>query len=715
MTVGDIDALGKADELRPAGTPRGNEFAAEEARLLDELLASADLGSPDAPEVRPVHQLTDGEALDGQWQATLRSSPEQSLDETTTTAPPVTYGAPSPDPGLAETAMGAANIEGDHLASLQQNEVGRVSEHPPEFDSEMVAADAPELAVEEAIQPDVPSIAVDLGWLDRLEGKSSHLRASATTLIDLEQTTPEADPEPHSADALQRPRDEIAELSPHLYSEMAETATDFESTDMTDWDDYVEARDFDAPPEEGIAEPTELAAEEAAELVADAPVELAAEDAAGPAEEAAAASAEPAESVEESAEPVELGAEDAAGPVEEAAAEEAAELVADAPVELAAEDAAEPVELAAEDAEPIELAAEEAAAPVEEVAAEEAVESAEEAAELVADAPVELAAEEAAEPVEELAAEEAAEPVEDAAELTADAPVELAAEETAQPAAEQPAELPTREISMRTTEPVEETTSTDPALPATEAPTANLAARLGSVETVRDAEQATVAAAPEQSAERAAVRLVTTAASRQAALASDPAFRNTPSYIETGKLRRRPRVSRAFLTAAAAVFFIATLGAGFLAMKQTQSTNQWRQRDQQELALSLSLSTHGGVLSKNLVAAQAAIASLDARASGLNQQVRSLQSQLAAAKQVKAKPLSGGLVAKLTKEAGSLSNGMAMCVNDMNSLRNEINHDVANSRYPDPHLQPNTQNTDGWCATARQESQLLQSTLSKAG
>jgi len=644
VTVGDIDALGKADELRPAGTPRGNEFAAEEARLLDELLASADLGSPDAPEVRPVHQLTDGEALDGQWQATLRSSPEQSLDETTTTAPPVTYGAPSPDPGLAETAMGAANIEGDHLASLQQNEVGRVSEHPPEFDSEMVAADAPELAVEEAIQPDVPSIAVDLGWLDRLEGKSSHLRASATTLIDLEQTTPEADPEPHSADALQRPRDEIAELSPHLYSEMAETATDFESTDMTDWDDYVEARDFDAPPEEGIAEPTELAAEEAAELVADAPVEL-----------------------------------------------------------------------AAEDAEPIELAAEEAAAPVEEVAAEEAVESAEEAAELVADAPVELAAEEAAEPVEELAAEEAAEPVEDAAELTADAPVELAAEETAQPAAEQPAELPTREISMRTTEPVEETTSTDPALPATEAPTANLAARLGSVETVRDAEQATVAAAPEQSAERAAVRLVTTAASRQAALASDPAFRNTPSYIETGKLRRRPRVSRAFLTAAAAVFFIATLGAGFLAMKQTQSTNQWRQRDQQELALSLSLSTHGGVLSKNLVAAQAAIASLDARASGLNQQVRSLQSQLAAAKQAKAKPLSSGLVGKLTKEAGSLSNGMAMCVNDMNSLRNEINHDVANSRYPDPHLQPNTQNTDGWCATARQESQLLQSTLSKAG
>ena len=644
MTVGDIDALGKADELRPAGTPRGNEFAAEEARLLDELLASADLGSPDAPEVRPVHQLTDGEALDGQWQATLRSSPEQSQDETTTTAPPVTYGAPSPDPGLAETAMGAANIEGDHLASLQQNEVGRVSEHPPEFDSEMVAADAPELAVEEAIQPDVPSIAVDLGWLDRLEGKSSHLRASATTLIDLEQTTPEADPEPHSADALQRPRDEVAELSPHLYSEMAETATDFESTDMTDWDDYVEARDFDAPPEEGIAEPTELAAEEAAELVADAPVEL-----------------------------------------------------------------------AAEDAEPIELAAEEAAAPVEEVAAEEAVESAEEAAELVADAPVELAAEEAAEPVEELAAEEAAEPVEDAAELTADAPVELAAEETAQPAAEQPAELPTREISMRTTEPVEETTSTDPALPATEAPTANLAARLGSVETVRDAEQATVAAAPEQSAERAAVRLVTTAASRQAALASDPAFRNTPSYIETGKLRRRPRVSRAFLTAAAAVFFIATLGAGFLAMKQTQSTNQWRQRDQQELALSLSLSTHGGVLSKNLVAAQAAIASLDARASGLNQQVRSLQSQLAAAKQAKAKPLSSGLVGKLTKEAGSLSNGMAMCVNDMNSLRNEINHDVANSRYPDPHLQPNTQNTDGWCATARQESQLLQSTLSKAG
>ncbi len=243
---------------------------------------------------------------------------------------------------------------------------------------------------------------------------------------------------------------------------------------------------------------------------------------------------------------------------------------------------------------------------------------------------------------------------------------------------------------------------------------ANLAARLGSTETLLDAKQTTVVAEPEQSAEPAAAPIRTTAASRQAALASDPAFRNTPSYIETGKLRRRPRVSRAFLAAAAAVFFIATLGAGFVAMKQTQSTNQWRQRDQQELALSLSLSTHGGVLSRNLAAAQGAIASLESRTSRLNQQVKSLQSQLAAAKQARAKQLSGGLVGQLTKEAGSLSNGMVMCVNDMNSLRNEINHDVANSRYPDPHLQPNTQNTDGWCATARQESQLLQSTLSKA-
>jgi hypothetical protein len=50
----------------------------------------------------------------------------------------------------------------------------------------------------------------------------------------------------------------------------------------------------------------------------------------------------------------------------------------------------------------------------------------------------------------------------------------------------------------------------------------------------------------------------------------------------------------------------------------------------------------------------------------------------------------------------------------MNSLRSEINRDISNLRSPDPHLQPNTQNTDAWCATARQDNQQLQSTLSKA-
>jgi hypothetical protein len=98
----------------------------------------------------------------------------------------------------------------------------------------------------------------------------------------------------------------------------------------------------------------------------------------------------------------------------------------------------------------------------------------------------------------------------------------------------------------------------------------------------------------------------------------------------------------------------------------------------------------------------------------LNNEIKSLQTQLSAAKQAQVKTFGRSVLGQLTKEAGSVSSGLAMCVNDMNSLRTEINRDISNLRSPDPHLQPNTQNTDAWCATARQDNQQLQLTLSKA-
>jgi len=45
----NADKLGKLDARYRAGTRSDTEFAAEEAKLLDELLAAADLSSPTVP------------------------------------------------------------------------------------------------------------------------------------------------------------------------------------------------------------------------------------------------------------------------------------------------------------------------------------------------------------------------------------------------------------------------------------------------------------------------------------------------------------------------------------------------------------------------------------------------------------------------------------------------------------------------------------------
>jgi len=79
----NADKLGKR-----AATRSDAEFAAEEARLLDELLASADLSSPTVPEIRSGDQTSDTEASHGQvtWHASA-PAPEQPEEQAATVSP----------------------------------------------------------------------------------------------------------------------------------------------------------------------------------------------------------------------------------------------------------------------------------------------------------------------------------------------------------------------------------------------------------------------------------------------------------------------------------------------------------------------------------------------------------------------------------------------------------------------------------------------------
>ena len=74
----NADKLGKLDARSRPGTRRDNEFAAEEAKLLDELLAAADLSSPTTPDVRSDDQTSAAETAEGEvmWQAPV-PPPEQ--------------------------------------------------------------------------------------------------------------------------------------------------------------------------------------------------------------------------------------------------------------------------------------------------------------------------------------------------------------------------------------------------------------------------------------------------------------------------------------------------------------------------------------------------------------------------------------------------------------------------------------------------------------
>ena len=118
-TMINANRLGKLDELHRAGTRRDAEFVVEEARLLDELLASADLGSSTTREVRLGNQLgaqtsvaeTPQLEVTGQAPAPV---PDQA-EEPAMTVPQSAYGAPtSAGPALTDiTSIGEADVLGE--------------------------------------------------------------------------------------------------------------------------------------------------------------------------------------------------------------------------------------------------------------------------------------------------------------------------------------------------------------------------------------------------------------------------------------------------------------------------------------------------------------------------------------------------------------------------------------------------------------------------
>jgi chromosome segregation ATPase len=159
----------------------------------------------------------------------------------------------------------------------------------------------------------------------------------------------------------------------------------------------------------------------------------------------------------------------------------------------------------------------------------------------------------------------------------------------------------------------------------------------------------------------------------------------------------------------------ATIGAGFVALKQNSAASKWRQQDQSEMALNRTLSTRNDVLSAELVSAHAAIASLNSETSKLRGQIKSLHTRLSSVANAKKGTLRrSSLLSRLDNEAGTVSTELSTCVGDMNSLHAEIDNDLPNLGHS-PFLQPDSRNASQVCATALRDNQQLQSTLRATG
>jgi hypothetical protein len=93
-----------------------------------------------------------------------------------------------------------------------------------------------------------------------------------------------------------------------------------------------------------------------------------------------------------------------------------------------------------------------------------------------------------------------------------------------------------------------------------------------------------------------------------------------------------------------------------------------------------------------------------------------LTTQLSAVANAKAKALDqNALLIQLTNQAGTVSNELSTCVDDMDSLITEIDNVLSDLSYNDPYLQSNADAAGQICSTAQQDNQTLQATLSGTG
>ena len=102
----------------------------------------------------------------------------------------------------------------------------------------------------------------------------------------------------------------------------------------------------------------------------------------------------------------------------------------------------------------------------------------------------------------------------------------------------------------------------------------------------------------------------------------------TAAVLETTTMlgdTKGPRARLKVLVAVlAVVLLVATLGAGFVALKQNRAANQWRQKDQNELALNQAFSARITTLSTELASVDGDASTLHAQTSALNRQIASL-------------------------------------------------------------------------------------------
>ena len=230
-------------------------------------------------------------------------------------------------------------------------------------------------------------------------------------------------------------------------------------------------------------------------------------------------------------------------------------------------------------------------------------------------------------------------------------------------------------------------------------------------------DQMTSPAEPAPAPQEPEEQMVTVPPSLYIAPTSVPTFTNVTTILgETKKSSRPLRVSPTAVGILALVFLLAALGTGFVALRQNSSAGQWRQHDQNAVALNHALSTRNDVLSRDLASARATVTSLNSQTSVLSGQVKSLQIKLSSTASANGRALARtALLTQLTKEAGTVSSELSMCVGEVSSLQTEIANDLSNLSHKDPLLQSNTRTASQVCASAQLGNQQLQTTLHGAG